>query len=111
MVAEPPPSAVPVVEERAAPERVEEEPALFVEPHEEAAALEALFDGEAVPEAEYAPASDIDLEVLFGQSVDEGLADTLFDLDGLSDLVESLPSDDSSRVGYDEARDMGIIDE
>jgi hypothetical protein len=107
-----PPSPAPAVEERlAVPERVEEEPALFAEPYEEVAALDALFDEEAAPEDEYGPVSDIDLDVLFGQSVDEGLADTLFDLDGLRDLVESLPSDDSSQVGYDEARDMGIIDE
>ena len=108
---EPPVSAAPVIEERGPVEQIEEELDFYIEPDEEVAALEALFDEEPTPELEFGPASDIDLDVLFGQSVDEGLADSLFDLDGLSELVESLPSEDGSHVGYDEARDMGIIDE
>ena len=54
---------------------------------------------------------NIDLDALFGQSIDEGLADSLFDPDSLSDLAASLVSDDGERVGYDEAIDMGILDE
>ncbi len=107
---EPPVSVAPVIDERGSSEQFEEEE-FYAEPEEEVAALEALFDEEPTPEVEFGPASDIDLDVLFGQGVDEGMADSFFDLDGLSDLVESLPSEDGSRVGYDEARDMGIIDE
>jgi CheY-like chemotaxis protein len=77
---------------------------------EEMAAFEALFDtqpGELVLE----PMTDFDPEALFGQSVDEGLADSLFDPDALGDLAASIAASEGERVGYDEAIDMGILDE
>jgi hypothetical protein len=77
---------------------------------EEIAAFEALFDiqpGEMVLE----PVADFDPEALFGQSIDEGLADSLFDPDALSDLAASIAASEGERVGYDEAVDMGILDE
>jgi hypothetical protein len=69
-----------------------------------------LFDtppGEMVLE----PMTDFDPEALFGQSVDESLADSLFDPDALSDLAASIAASEGERVGYDEAIDMGILDE
>lgn len=55
-------------------------------------------------------AGNLDLDALFGQAVDEGLADSMFDPDNLTDLAASLASS-GERVGYDEAVDMGILDE
>lgn len=52
-----------------------------------------------------------DPEVLFGQDVDETLADSLFDPDKLSDLAATMVSEGEQRVDYDEAVNMGILDE
>ena len=69
-----------------------------------------MFDAHAAePAAEVA--ANIDLDALFGQSIDEGLAASMFDPDSLSDLAETLASGGGERVGYDEAIDMGILDE
>ncbi|RPJ02451.1 MAG: DNA-binding response regulator [Chloroflexi bacterium] len=57
------------------------------------------------------PVSNFDAETLFGQAVDVGLADSLFDENALSDLAESLAAGEGERVGYDEAIDMGILGE
>ncbi len=57
------------------------------------------------------PVNNFDAEALFGQAVDVGLADSLFDESTLSDLAASLAADDGERVGYDEAIDMGILGE
>jgi CheY-like chemotaxis protein len=77
---------------------------------EEAAELEVLF--EAQPgEAGLELVADFDPEALFGQSIDEGLADSLFDPDALGDLAASIAASEGERVGYDEAIDMGILDE
>jgi hypothetical protein len=56
------------------------------------------------------PVGDMDLDALFGQSVDEGMAESLFDLDNLTDIAASLESDEGKKVGYDEAIDMGILE-
>lgn len=72
--------------------------------------LAALFEAQtAAPVAE--TAVEMDLDALFGQSIDEGLAASMFDPDSLSDLASSLASGGGERVGYDEAIDMGILDE
>jgi CheY-like chemotaxis protein len=57
------------------------------------------------------PVVAIDVDALFRQSIDEGLAASMFDPEALSDLAASLTSDEEERVGYDEAIDMGILDE
>ncbi len=57
------------------------------------------------------PVGDMDLDALFGQSVDETTADSLFDPDELSDMAAAIDADDADRVGYDEALDMGILDD
>jgi len=57
------------------------------------------------------PVTAIDVDALFRQSIDEGLAASMFDPGALSDLAASLMSDEEERVGYDEAIDMGILDE
>lgn len=77
---------------------------------EEVLALEALFDeqpGELVLE----PVADFDPDELFGQSIDEGLANSLFAPDALSSLAATIAASEGERVGYDEAIDMGILDE
>ncbi len=56
------------------------------------------------------PSADIDLETLFDQGVDESLANSLFDPDDLGEIAASIDSDADSRVGYDDAMDMGILD-
>jgi hypothetical protein len=93
------------------------------EPVPQAVEVEKLSEAEVEPaEAELAleepgldallePVIDFDAEALFDQSVDEGLAESMFSPDALSDLAASLISDEDERVGYDEAIDMGIIDE
>lgn len=71
--------------------------------------LEAALAAADEPSLE--PVQDFDPEALFGQAVDESLADTMFDPDTLGDLAESIVPDEDERVGYDEAIDMGILDE
>ncbi len=53
----------------------------------------------------------IDLEALFGQAVDEELAERLFDPDELKQLAASLGGDDPEQVGYDDVRDLDIFNE
>ncbi len=78
------------------------EPAAPVRAEASAPAQETV-PAEAVP--------DLDVEALFAQPIDEGLADSLFDPEELSNLAETIQSDDETHVGYDEAIDMGILDE
>lgn len=66
---------------------------------------------EVVSESILEPVGDMDLDALFGQAVDESAADSLFDPDELSDIAAAIDADDADRVGYDEALDMGILDE
>jgi CheY-like chemotaxis protein len=61
------------------------------------------------PEAE--PIAAIDVDALFRQNIDESLAASMFAPEALSDLAASLIPDEEERVGYDEAIDMGILDE
>jgi hypothetical protein len=93
----PPKEKEPVREPVAPPPTKEKTPAV--------AEMEALFDtqrGEPVLE----PVSDFDPDALFGQSIDETLADSLFDPDTLSDLAASLAASEGERVGYDKPIDM-----
>ena len=98
-------------EEAAAPEapaKARRAPA----PRVEAAAPpppEKVKAAQKAPVAE--PVSDLDVEALFAQSIDEGLADSLFNPEELSNLAEAIQGDDDTHVGYDEAIDMGILDE
>jgi hypothetical protein len=106
------PEPLPLPKEKEKEKEPVPEPAAPAPPEkaEEMAAFEALFDalpGEAVLE----PMADFDPETLFGQSIDEGLADSLFDPDALGDLAASIAASEGERVGYDEAIDMGILDE
>lgn len=84
-------------------------------PDQPPAGLDVLFDETEAggPESEAKPlldpVVDFDPEALFGQSVDENVADTLFDEAAVSDLASSLNSDQDERVGFDEAKDMGIV--
>jgi CheY-like chemotaxis protein len=57
------------------------------------------------------PIAAIDVDALFRQNIDESLAASMFDPEALSDLAASLIPDEEERVGYDEAIDMGILDE
>ncbi len=57
------------------------------------------------------PVPDLDVDALFGQGIDESQADSLFDPDELSELAASIDGDDDAHVGYDEAIDMGILDD
>lgn len=57
------------------------------------------------------PLPDLDVDALFGQGIDESEADSLFDPDEISSLAASIDADDDERVGYDEAIDMGILDD
>ena len=66
---------------------------------------------ETQPPTESDAVLDIDLETLFGQTVDENLADSFFDPDDLGELAASIDSDTDSHVGYDDAIDMGILGE
>jgi hypothetical protein len=69
---------------------------------------EELFEAAASQTGE---AGDLDVDALFGQSIDEGLAASMFDPEKLGDLAEALESDEDEHVGYDEAIDMGILGE
>jgi len=76
----------------------------------DAAEVEALLgqmEGEAGAEA----IPDFDADRLFGQSVDEALADDLFDPETLEDLVSSLGEDGDDRLNYDDAVNMGILED
>jgi len=54
---------------------------------------------------------ELDLDALFAQMVDESLAASAFDPDDLGHLAASLGSDDPNRVDYNDAIDMGILDD
>lgn len=98
-----------------APARPKEKPA---EPVKAAPAPPPKAQAKAKPAPEPAPAapapapvSDIDLDALFSQTFDDNAADSLFDPDKLADIAEALAGDQDERVGYDEAINMGILDE
>lgn len=55
--------------------------------------------------------ADFDPDALFGQPVDENLADSLFSLERLADIVATLEPDDDEHVDYRQARDLGLLDE
>ncbi len=107
----PPPRQEPVPVEEPEPRRKKKKPQEEIAA--EAIEMEALFDVELAEPAEAALEfiPDLDIEALFGQTIDEGMADSLFDPDALGDLAEQLAANDDERVGYDEAIDMGILDE
>ena len=77
---------------------------------ESVADIESLFEIPLSPPT-LEPVTNFDADTLFGQSVDAGTADNLFDPDALGDLAASLAAEEGGRVGYDEAIDMGILDE
>lgn len=98
-------------EDRAAPEATGPvEAARGDKRSRDAAEVEALLgqmEGEAGAEA----IPDFDADRLFGQSVDEALADDLFDPETLEDLVSSLGEDGDDRLNYDDAVNMGILED
>jgi len=57
------------------------------------------------------PVTDFDADLLFGQQIDEALAANMFDPEALGALAESLEIEEGEHVGYDEAINMGILDE
>jgi hypothetical protein len=73
--------------------------------------LQAMLDQTAAEEKVLEPVADFDPDRLFEQSIDENLADSMFDPDALSELAASMDAEGGERVGYDEAIDMGILDE
>lgn len=97
----------------ASPVRTEPEPA----PSLQTAARPSLKDERnADPGAESleqlaAEMDELDLDALFGQMVDESLAESTFHPDALGRLAASLGSDDPSRVDYSDAIDMGILED
>lgn len=105
------PVKLPPKEERkpaAVPSKMK--PVVETEPATDTAGLEAMFEA-AASEPLLQPVLDFDVDSLFGQTVDESMADSLFDPDALGDLAASLSTENDERVGYDEAFDMGILDE
>lgn len=96
----------PVVEKKA-PEPVKAE----IRKTPAAKPLPKFEEEDAMPELDFDALPDLDVDALFGQGIDESMADMLFDPDELSDLAASIDADDESRVGYDEAIDMGILDD
>ena len=75
-----------------------------------AADLDAMFDAQET-EPLLEPLGEFDPDALFGQDVDELMADELFDPDDLSSLAAELASGEGDRVDYDAALGMGIIEE
>jgi CheY-like chemotaxis protein len=63
------------------------------------------------PLAEDAFLADFDPDTLFGQSVDETLANSLFSWERMGDIAKSLGSEDGQRVDYDQARDLGLLND
>ncbi|WP_119072514.1 response regulator [Aggregatilinea lenta] len=55
--------------------------------------------------------TDFDADALFGQSVDETLANSLFSWERMGDIADTLESDDERRVDYNQARDLGLLDD
>lgn len=76
----------------------------------EVAPAVALAAARKAPEPLLEPVPDLDVDLLFGQPIDEQMVDALFSPDALVDLVETLDTD-GERVGYDEAIDLGILDD
>lgn len=55
--------------------------------------------------------SAIDLDALFGQPVDEELAERLFDPDELGQLAAALGDDDAEQIGYEDRRNLDFPQE
>jgi predicted regulator of Ras-like GTPase activity (Roadblock/LC7/MglB family) len=87
-----------------------EEPASARKKKKRTMEVEAVIEAPKPQAAPLEPVGDMDLDALFGQSVDEQVAENLFDLDNLSEIAASLESDEGKKVGYDEAIDMGILE-
>jgi hypothetical protein len=104
------PEPLPPPKEEEPVAKVVEPPARKRKKSDEAAAVPVSAEVRPVePAAE--PVAAIDVDALFRQSIDENVAASMFDPEALSDLAASLLSDEEERVGYDEAIDMGILDE
>ncbi|MBN1679070.1 MAG: response regulator [Anaerolineae bacterium] len=96
------------------PPKKKEEEMVAAEPQPQAkkkpkAAAEPAVEVPVSPEAE--PISDFDADDLFGQLIDESMADSLFDPEKLEELVVSIGAEEEERVGYDEAIQLGILNE
>jgi hypothetical protein len=76
----------------------------------DAAEVEALL-GQMEEAAGVEAIPDLDLDRLFSQSVDEGAADNMFDPESLEDMVTSLGGDGTDRLDYDDAVNMGILED
>lgn len=103
----PKPEPLPPPKEEVIPQAVPSEPVLDRKPPRK----RQVTASEDVPEEAVVPEAAFDMDALFGQSVDEALVDSLFDPDKLEGLAASLAAEEDQRVGYDEAVDMGILDE
>ncbi|MBN1203045.1 MAG: response regulator [Anaerolineae bacterium] len=57
------------------------------------------------------PVAEFDPDTLFGQAIDESAAENMFSPEQLGDFASMLIDEESERVGYDEAINMGIIDD
>ena len=55
--------------------------------------------------------TDFDADTLFGQPIDETLANSLFSWERMGDIAESLRPDDDHQVDYNQARDLGLLDD
>lgn len=55
--------------------------------------------------------ADFDADALFEQPIDELLANTLFSWERMGDIAETLRSDDEQQADYNQARDLGLLDD
>ncbi|NDJ76554.1 MAG: response regulator [Chloroflexi bacterium] len=65
----------------------------------------------AAGETELEPLAEFDPDLLFGQDVDESAADDMFAPDALENLAATILTEEGDRVGYDEAKELGILEE
>lgn len=71
--------------------------------------ISAAVPAEAIPELKLEPVENLDADLLFGQSINEGDFDALFSEDDLKEDAVFLSGNDI--VSFDDAMDMGILDQ
>jgi hypothetical protein len=104
-----PPAALPTLREK--PKEKEVVPTAAPAPRAKSAPKREVQPEPEAAQPVLEPVVDFDPDTLFSQAIDEHLAESMFDPDTLSNIAASLVSEEGERVGYDEAVDMGILDE